>query len=162
MKQFIFTLILILTVSNSAFSQTSEPISVFPQICVSVDSVYSTMKIKEFKDRNILFGVKQITEEVLSEKYSLCEKNAIPVMVEITRVGTPSTTFRIAGVGAATETTQILLKVHFGDTIVDGIGESATTASYAFIELKEGKVPFSKSSIGIAMKKAIIDAISKL
>jgi hypothetical protein len=120
------------------------------------------MKIKEFKDRNILFGVKQITEEVLSEKYSLCEQNAIPVMVEITRVGTPSSSFRIAGVGAATETTQILLKVHFGDTIVDGIGESATTASYAFIELKEGKVPFSKSSIGIAMKKAIIDAVNKL
>ncbi len=120
------------------------------------------MKIKEFKDRNILFGVKQITEEALSEKYSLCEQNAIPVMVEITRVGTPSSSFRIAGVGAATETTQILLKVHFGDTIVDGIGESATTASYAFIELKEGKVPFSKSSIGIAMKKAIIDAIGKL
>jgi len=162
MKQFILALISVLIVQVSAFSQTSEPISVLPQICVSVDSVYSTMKIKEFKDRNILFGVKQITEEVLSEKYSLCEQNAIPVMVEITRVGTPSTTFRVAGVGAATETTQILLKVHFGDTIVDGIGESATTASYAFIELKEGKVPFSKSSIGIAMKKAIIDAIGKL
>jgi hypothetical protein len=162
MKQFILALISVLIVQVSAFSQTSEPISVLPQICVSVDSVYSTMKIKEFKDRNILFGVKQITEEVLSEKYSLCEQNAIPVMVEITRVGTPSTAFRIAGVGAATETTQILLKVHFGDTIVDGIGESATTASYAFIELKEGKVPFSKSSIGIAMKKAIIDAIGKL
>jgi hypothetical protein len=152
MKQFILALIFVLIVPVSAFSQT----------CVKVDSVYSTMKIKEFKDRNILFGVKQITEEVLSEKYSLCEQNAIPVMVEITRVGTPSSSFRIAGVGAATETTQILLKVHFGDTIVDGIGESATTASYAFIELKEGKVPFSKSSIGIAMKKAIIDAINKL
>jgi hypothetical protein len=152
MKQFILALIFVLIVPVSAFSQT----------CVKVDSVYSTMKIKEFKDRNILFGVKQITEEVLSEKYSLCEQNAIPVMVEITRVGTPSSSFRIAGVGAATETTQILLKVHFGDTIVDGIGESATTASYAFIELKEGKVPFSKSSIGIAMKKAIIDAIGKL
>ncbi len=152
MKQFILALIFVLIVPVSAFSQT----------CVKVDSVYSTMKIKEFKDRNILFGVKQITEEALSEKYSLCEQNAIPVMVEITRVGTPSSSFRIAGVGAATETTQILLKVHFGDTIVDGIGESATTASYAFIELKEGKVPFSKSSIGIAMKKAIIDAINKL
>ncbi len=152
MKQFILALIFVLIVPVSAFSQT----------CVKVDSVYSTMKIEEFKDRNILFGVKQITEEVLSEKYSLCEQNAIPVMVEITRVGTPSSSFRIAGVGAATETTQILLKVHFGDTIVDGIGESATTASYAFIELKEGKVPFSKSSIGIAMKKAIIDAINKL
>jgi hypothetical protein len=151
MKQFIFTLIMVVIIPISGFSQT----------CVKVDSVYSTMKIKEFKDRNILFGVKQITEEVLSEKYSLCEQNAIPVMVEITRVGTPSSSFRIAGVGAATETTQIL-KVHFGDTIVDGIGESATTASYAFIELKEGKVPFSKSSIGIAMKKAIIDAIGKL
>ena len=152
MKQFILALIFVLIVPVSAFSQT----------CVKVDSVYSTMKIKEVKDRNILFGVKQITEEVLSEKYSLCEQNAIPVMVEITRVGTPSSSFRIAGVGAATETTQILLKVHFGDTIVDGIGESATTASYAFIELKEGKVPFSKSSIGIAMKKAIIDAVNKL
>jgi hypothetical protein len=62
MKQFILALISVLIVQVSAFSQTSEPISVLPQICVSVDSVYSTMKIKEFKDRNILFGVKQITE----------------------------------------------------------------------------------------------------
>ena len=152
MKQFIFTLIFVLIVQIPAFSQT----------CVKVDSVYSTMKIKEFKDRNILFGVKQITEEVLSEKYSLCDNNATSVKVEITRVGTPSTSFRIAGVGAATETTQILLKLHFGDKIIDGIGESETTASYAFVELKEGKVPFSKSSIGIAMKKAIIDAVNKI
>ncbi len=51
MKQFILALIFVLIVPVSAFSQT----------CVKVDSVYSTMKIKEFKDRNILFGVKQIT-----------------------------------------------------------------------------------------------------
>ena len=132
------------------------------QDCYTVKSVENKTENPDLSSKRFTFGVKQITEEVLSEKYSLCEQNAIPVMVEITRVGTPSTTFRIAGVGAATETTQILLKLHFGDKIVDGIGESATTASYAFIELKEGKVPFSKSSIGIAMKKAIIDAVSKL
>jgi hypothetical protein len=127
-----------------------------------VNSVTTKVDAPEMNTTRVIFGIKQITEEVLSEKYSLCEQNAIPVMVEIIRVGTPSTTFRIAGVGAATETTQILLKLHFGDKIIDGMGESATTASYAFIELKEGKVPFSKSSIGIAMKKAIIDAVSKL
>ena len=132
------------------------------QDCYTVTKVENKTDNPDLSSKRFTFGVKQITEEVLSEKYSLCEQNAIPVMVEITRVGTPSTTFRIAGVGAATETTQILLKIHFGDKVIDGIGESATTASYAFIELKEGKVPFSKSSIGIAMKKAIIDAVNKL
>ena len=30
------------------------------------------------------------------------------------------------------------------------------------MELKDGKIPFEKSTIGMSMKKAIIEAVSKL
>jgi hypothetical protein len=152
MKQFIFALIFILAVSNSAFSQT----------CVKVDSVYSTMKIKEFKNRSILFGVKQITEEAISEKYSLCDSNATSVKVNVKFIGTPSSSFRIAGIGEATQITQIKINLYFGDKVVEGIGESETSASYAFLQLTDDKIPFDKTTIGISIKKAIVDAISKL
>jgi hypothetical protein len=33
--------------------------------CVSVDSVYTTCDVKQIEDRNVLFGVKQITEDII-------------------------------------------------------------------------------------------------
>jgi hypothetical protein len=42
-----------------AYSQTSD--------CVKVDTVYSTAKFKDLGKRDIRFGVKQMTEDMLSE-----------------------------------------------------------------------------------------------
>jgi hypothetical protein len=148
MKKLLFALMLIPSLS---FAQ-----------CVKVEKVSCTMNIRELKSKDILFGVKQITEDVLSEKYSLCDSNAIPVKLEITRVGVPQTTFKIAGVGESTQSTQVIVKLYFGEKIVEGQGSSDTKANFAFMELKDGKIPFEKSTIGMSMKKAIIEAVSKL
>ena len=41
--------------------------------CVRVDSVYSISEVKQMENRNVLFGVKQITEDLLQNKgYDLC------------------------------------------------------------------------------------------
>ena len=39
------------------------------QQCVYVDSVYNTAKLRELGNREIRFGIKQIVEEELSEKF---------------------------------------------------------------------------------------------
>mgnify|MGYP006866640505 CR=1 FL=1 len=67
MKQFILALIFVLIVPVSAFSQT----------CVKVDSVYSTMKIKEFKD--IKAPLKNINLELLGfkEKYNIHNETSV-------------------------------------------------------------------------------------
>ena len=36
--------------------------------CVQIDSVYSTAEIKQLENRNVLFGIKAITEDLLQEK----------------------------------------------------------------------------------------------
>ena len=46
------------------------PIFTFAQNCVYVDSVYNTAKLRELGTRDIRFGVKQIVEDELSEKYN--------------------------------------------------------------------------------------------
>jgi hypothetical protein len=43
------------------------------QQCVYVDSVYNTAKLRELGNRDIRFGIKQIVEEELSEKFCLSE-----------------------------------------------------------------------------------------
>ena len=47
------------------------PIWSFSQTCVVVDSVYSTCKAKEMGRKDIRFGIKQIAEDELSNKYCL-------------------------------------------------------------------------------------------
>lgn len=153
MKQFIFTLIFILTVSIPAFSQTK---------CVKVDSVWVDKKVKQIGTRNVLLGIKQATEEIISEKYDLCDSNATSIKIQVWRIGAPSNSFRVGGVGQAIQTTQVYIKMYFGDKVIEGLGESETKAGYIMLELTEGKVPFSNSTIGNAIKKAITHAVSQL
>lgn len=152
MKQFILTTIAILWVSVSAFSQT----------CVKVDSVWVDKKVKQIGTRNVLLGIKQVTEEIISEKYNLCDSNATSIKIQVWRIGAPSNSFRVGGVGQATQITQVYIKMYFGDRVIEGLGESETKAGYIMLELTEGKVPFSNSTIGNAIKKAITHAVSQL
>ena len=43
------------------------------QTCVHVDSVYSTCKAKDLGRRDIRFGIKQIVEDEMSNKYCLSD-----------------------------------------------------------------------------------------
>jgi hypothetical protein len=52
------------------------------QTCVVVDSVYSTCKAKDLGRRDIRFGIKQIVEDEMSNKYCLSDSGD-PVKVEI-------------------------------------------------------------------------------
>lgn len=153
MKQIILILISTFAIAIPAFSQTK---------CVKVDSVWVDKKVKQIGTRNVLLGIKQVTEEIISEKYDLCDSNATSVGIEVWRIGAPSNSFRVGGVGQATQITQVYIKMHFGDQIIEGLGESETKAGYIMLELTEGKVPFSNSTIGNAIKKAITHAVSQL
>ena len=54
----------------------------FSQDCVFVDSVYSTAKLKELGNRDVCFGVKQISEDQLSEK-SCISLLGDPINIEV-------------------------------------------------------------------------------
>ncbi len=151
MRQFILMLICALWVPISAFSQT----------CVSVDSVYSTAKLRELGNRDIRFGVKQILEDELSEKYCLVEGGE-SVKLEVFYFGIPKHTIRIVGVEKTNQITQVGVRIYYKGKCYEGIGESDTEVRAVMIELVDNKVPFSKMTVSSALKKATHEAVSSM
>lgn len=129
--------------------------------CVIVDTVYVNSKMKSIGTRNVLFGIRQIAEEKLSEKYDVCQTGE-PVSIELAYIGVPKKTIRIAGVGKTTQTTEVLMFLHFRGAKYEGVGSEDTEARAMFIELKDNKVPFNQMTLSTAIKKAIEDAVNKM
>jgi hypothetical protein len=125
--------------------------------CVSVDSVYTTCDVKQIEDRNILFGVKQITEDILQDAgYSLCKGSS--ANVNISYLGIPENAFRIAGFAINTKITEIKVIVTIDGKEHVGLGQYKSTANAMMLELNDG-VPFQQSTLSSALKISIADAI---
>jgi hypothetical protein len=129
--------------------------------CVKIDTVYSTAKLRELGNRDIRFGVKQIVEEELSNKYCLSDYGT-PISVEIFYFGIPKTTLRIIGIEQTNQTTQVGVRLKFNGKKIEGYGESETEVRAIMIELVDGKVPFSKMTVSSALKRAIHEAVTNM
>ena len=145
-------LLLLLIIPMLSFSQSQ---------CVKIDTIFVTAKVRELGNRNIKFGVKQILEEQLYNKFCLSEDGE-KIGVEIYYFGVPKKSLRIVGVERTNQITQIGVKIYFKGKTYEGIGESDTEVRAAFIELVDGKVPFSKMTISNSIKKAIEECVSKI
>ena len=131
------------------------------QQCVYVDSVYNTAKLRELGNRDIRFGIKQIVEEELSEKFCLSDDGK-DMDVEVFYFGLPKTTIRVVGVEKTESVTQVGVRIHYDGKCYEGIGESSTEVRAMMIEVKEGMMPFEKMTVSSALKKAIHEAIIKI
>jgi hypothetical protein len=137
------------------------PTLLFGQNCVTVDSVYSTCKAKEINRRDIRFGLKQIAEDELSNKYCLSDEGD-DIDLEVYYFGTPKTTIRILGVEKTDMKTQVGVKMYYKGVTYESIGESEVEVRAVMIELVEGSIPFNQTVLSSAIKKAIIECISKM
>ena len=131
------------------------------QQCVYIDTVFVTAKLRELGTRDIRFGIKQITEDILSEKYCLDDKGE-PIKIEIYYFGIPKNTIRVVGVEKSNVITQVGVRLHYKGNKYEGIGESETEITAVLIEVKEGAIPFEKMTVSSALKKAINEAINKM
>jgi len=137
------------------------PLLSFSQTCVFVDTVYVTAKVRELGNRDIRFGIRQIVEEELSEKYCLGEPGD-PIKVEVFYFGIPKYSLRIVGVERTNTITQVGVRLHRLDKKYEGIGESETEIRAVLIEVQEGAIPFEKMTVSSALKKAIHEAVTKM
>jgi hypothetical protein len=140
-----------LLLSNTAMAQQ----------CVYVDSVYNTAKLKEMGNRDIRFGIRQIVEEELSEKFCLSDDGK-DIDVEVFYFGLPKTTIRVVGFEKTEAMTQVGVRLYYDGKCYEGIGESSTEVKAMMIEVKEGMMPFEKMTVSSALKKAIHEAIIKI
>jgi hypothetical protein len=137
------------------------PFFIFSQECVKVDTVFVTAKLRELGSRDIRFGIKQIVEEEISQKFCLSD-NGEPIKVEVFYFGLPKTTIRVVGVEKTNTITQVGIRLHYKGVKYEGIGESDTEIRAIMIEVQEGSVPFEKMTVSSALKKAIHEAAIKL
>lgn len=137
------------------------PLFSIAQECVFVDTVYVTAKLRELGTKDIRFGIKQIVEEEISQRYCLAEPGA-PIAVEVFYFGIPKHTIRIVGVENTRTITQVGIRIHFKGAKYEGVGESETEIQAVLIEVKEGSIPFDKMTVRNALKKAIHEAVIKM
>jgi len=137
------------------------PFTILAQDCVYVNQVTVNKKFKELNSRNIKFGIKQIAEEILSEKHCLADSSNA-VNVEVYSIGAPKTTIRIIGASSISQVTQVNLKVTFKNVVYEGLGEAQTDVRSMFIELENNEVPFNNTTISTALKRALQNAIQQI
>ena len=153
MKTFICSLIFTFATSLSGFAQTDK--------CLTVDSVYSTAKFKDLGKRDIRFGVKQMTEDMLSEKFCISEMGR-SIKVEVFFFGLPKTTLRVVGVEKTNQITQVGVRLYCDGKTYEGYGESDTEIRTVMLEVVEGSIPFQKMTLSSALKKAVEKCVSQL
>lgn len=135
-------------------------LSLSSQTCVRVDTVYCTAKLRELGNRDIRFGVKQMAEDLLSEKYCLSNTGEA-IQIEIYYFGIPKTTLRVAGYEKSNQVTQVGVRFYFKNKKYEGVGESETEVRAVMIELQDG-IPFQKTTVSSALKKALQECVSLL
>jgi hypothetical protein len=133
----------------------------YAQNCYSVKHVESRANIEGISPKRFTLGVKQITEEVISEKYSICE-NGDSVSVIVLSIEAPTTGIAIGPFEMKRKVTIVTTKIIINDKEYIGVGEGKVDVKSTFIELQDENLPFEKSSFSAALKKSLIDSVNKI
>ena len=148
---------------------------------LDIDLVRPTLAVSKFvgtsenvgiKDDRITMGIRELLQEQFQESNYLLVKddNAnFTVSAEIVYIGRPNEAFSIIGIFNRRKTkTQVrlnvLLKENSTGKVVSsrGMGEIDTKVSATGLQIEEDGVPFSRSELGGALRKAIDDASKQL
>ena len=133
----------------------------YAQNCYSVKHVESRANIEGISPKRFTLGVKQITEEVISEKYSICEDgDSVSVIVE--SIEAPTTGVAIGPFEMKRKVTIVTTKIIINGKEYVGGGESKIDVKSTFIELQDENIPFEKSSFSAALKKSLMDGVNKI
>lgn len=150
MKKLILTLGIILTSMNLS-----------AQSCLTVTEVHNKTENPELSSKKYTFGIKQLTEEILSEKYSIC-MDGKPVIVYITSIEAPTTGISIGPFMIKKKVTIVKTAVSIDGNVVEGEGTAKLSVQATFIELRDENLPFERTTFSSAIKKSLIDAISNI
>jgi hypothetical protein len=133
----------------------------FNKPCYKVSSVVSSVEAPEMKRERVLFGIKQITEEILSEKFDLCEDGS-PVTVEIISIEAPTVGVSIGPFMSKKKETLVKVKIIKDGIEYIGEGVAKVSVKATFIDLNDENLPFNKTAFAGAIKKSIEDSVSKM
>jgi hypothetical protein len=147
---------IILLISLTLFGITSQA-----QDCYTVKNVQNLSENIELSSNKYIFGIKQMGEELISDKLNICV-DGIPINIVINSIEAPSVGISIGPFMIKRKTTIVNTSIIIGDKIYQGIGEGKISVKATFIELRDENLPFEQSSFSSSIKKSLIDAINKI
>ena len=126
----------------------------FAQDCYTVKNVTTEVEMEEISQRRITFGIKQMMEDVISDKYDLC-LDGKPVEVKVTSIEAPTTGISIGPWTKVSKKTIVTLLIYMDDNVIEVEGMAKSTVKATFIDLQDENLPFNKTVFASAIKKAI-------
>ena len=134
------------------------PVFALSQECYTIKAVKTTVEMEEISQRRITFGIKQMMEDIISDKYDICI-NGKPVEVQVTSIEAPTTGIEIGPWTKVSKKTIVTLLVYIDGKIIEVKGKAKSTVEATFIDLQNDELPFNKTSFASAVKKAIEKSI---
>lgn len=150
MKKLFFILSLVLSTSL-----------LYSQNCYSVSKVENLTENPDLSSKKFVFGLKQLTEELMGEKYTICEEG-LPIHVAITSIESPTVGINIGPFMIKKKNTIVKVVVIKDGIDYPGEGSAKLSVKASFAELKDENLPFEKSTFSSAVKKALEISISKM
>ena len=122
--------------------------------CYTVKAVTTEVEMEEISQRRITFGIKQMMEDIISDKYDLCIDGK-PVEVLVTSIEAPTTGIELGPWTKVSKKTIVTLLVYMDGKIIEVEGKAKSTVKATFIDLQDENLPFNKTAFASAVKKAI-------
>ena len=134
------------------------PVFALSQECYTIKAVTTTVEMEEISQKRITFGIKQMMEDVISDKYDLC-LDGKPVEVQVTSIEAPTTGIEIGPWTKVSKKTFVILLIYMDGKIIEVEGKAKSTVEATFIDLQNDQLEFSKTAFASAVKKAIEKSI---
>ena len=104
--------------------------------------------MEEISQRRITFGIKQMMEDIISDKYDLC-LDGKPVEVQVASIEAPTTGIEIGPWTKVSKKTIVTLLVYMDGKIIEVEGKAKSTVKATFIDLQDENLPFNKTAFAI-------------
>lgn len=131
------------------------------QDCYTVKEVNNKTENPDLSSKRFTFGIKQISEELLGEKFTICNEGK-PVVINIVSIEAPTVGFNLGPFMIKKKITIVKTEIIINDKIYVGEGSAKLSVKATFAELKDENLPFEKSVFASAVKKSLQDGISKI
>lgn len=127
-------------------------------VCYFISSVISLATLPGVPAEKLTFGARQITTELVGQKYSLCDDGK-PVEVTIISVDAPTTGIQIGPFEFKSKKTIVKSKVIIDGKEYFGTGIAKTNVAATLLQLQDDNLPFERTEFSIAVKKSLEDAL---
>ena len=131
--------------------------------CTYVATPVNQTKIQTVSGRDIIFGVKEEVEEILSNKgITICDSGDVKVDVTITKIESPQEIVNIMGIQWLKKDYIVETEIIKEGTSYKGIGIKKTFVFVMFLNVEGGEVPLNKKAFSKALQTSLKSASKSL